>query len=157
MSDGHLAAAIGCGTQGLPRSASYSTTMSRPPGFRANEIERRTGVALVVQRVRDDHAVQRRQVESEREVSPMLAQRDRRVSRRHLPRQLPQRPRLSIHGVDRRAWTEQLRQRERECAAAAPEVRPDATRVHATAQQRHMVGMVHRSQVSVVGGYRQAP
>ena len=82
------------------------------------------------------------------EVGGQLTEVHGRESRGHRPRLIAQGAGITIHGHDPAGRAEEVGEREGERAGPRTEVRPEGAirpgRVHGTAQQRDMVGVIHR-------------
>ena len=119
----------GCGTQGLPRSASYSTTMNGAPGRRCAASDRIDG-HLPVARARNAGCWPRpgrraaagragRSRSATRVVSSVAG--NRAATRRGVR---PQRTGVAVHGDDPRARPEQVGEGKGERTLPGPDVRP---------------------------------
>jgi hypothetical protein len=96
-----------------------------------------------MQRVRHQHAVERRQVEFARKVGVHIVDQPLRElipQRRAL---LVERTRVPVNAVDCRVLVKHIRQRQRERATARAEIRPHAACIHSHANQIDVISMIH--------------
>lgn len=107
-----------------------------------------------MQRVRQQHTVERWEVDRAGEIARDRVDRRLVADAARGTNELSQRTRVAIDGVDRPRWPEELRERQREGTAPGAQVRPRGTRpVDRAPNERDRIALVQSAvMVNVAGG-----